>query len=242
MLGLNLKLELWRPCKQYPVYEVSNLGRIRNSETKYIRSINIIRGYGYVTLKIKGKPKTCQVHRLVAEAFVPNPENKPQVNHKDCNKLNNQSYNLEWATRSENIKHAYDNNLVSKMEKNTKLTEEEVIEICKLLEKGVSRKEIVKTLNLTEKYDEKNLKSIISRIRVRECWTRISKDFNFEKKAFADKDLVEKICAGLQKYGLDIKYDDLLQKLGLENTTKHKKLIYSLKNKRAFIEISDRYF
>lgn len=68
-------------------------------------------GYYLVTLCYKGKRQNKRVHRLLMEAFVPNPENKPQVNHKDGNKLNNCLSNLEWATSSENSQHSYDNGL-----------------------------------------------------------------------------------------------------------------------------------
>lgn len=63
-------------------------------------------GYKRVLIYIDGKRKKFFVHRLVAQTFIPNPENKPQVNHKDGNKLNNHVNNLEWVTNKENINHA----------------------------------------------------------------------------------------------------------------------------------------
>lgn len=70
-------------------------------------------GYREVVLTWRGKKHYLLVHRIVAEAFIPNPENKRTVNHKDGNKLNNKVSNLEWNTDVENLKHARDNNLLS---------------------------------------------------------------------------------------------------------------------------------
>lgn len=68
-------------------------------------------GYLRVILSKNGVSRKFSVHRLVAIAFIPNPENKPEVNHKDGNKENNQKDNLEWNTASENVVHAFENNL-----------------------------------------------------------------------------------------------------------------------------------
>lgn len=68
--------------------------------------------YQKCVLKINGKPTMKYIHRLVAEAFIPNPDNKPEVNHKDGNKLNNNVSNLEWVTLSENRLHAYKTGLI----------------------------------------------------------------------------------------------------------------------------------
>lgn len=103
--------EIWKDVPGYEgIYHVSNLGRVRRT-FKNGRS-NILRGKkdkdGYIEVILSnGKKKYVRLHRLVAEVFVPNPENKPQVNHKDRTKHNNVESNLEWATASENTVHAF---------------------------------------------------------------------------------------------------------------------------------------
>ena len=107
-------MEEWRKIKGYEgIYSVSNIGNIRNDQTNKILSKYVShKGYEVIYLCNKGKRKNMKVHRLVAIAFIPNVENKPQVNHKDGNKLNNNVDNLEWVTCKENINHAFKTGLV----------------------------------------------------------------------------------------------------------------------------------
>lgn len=116
--------ECWTPIKGYEgYYEISRLGEIR-SLTRIVkdgekRTKTIVgkllkpvpnpkrRYYCEIILHKGGKRKTFKVHRLVAETFIPNPECKPEVNHKDGNKLNNHVSNLEWVTSVENKRHAW---------------------------------------------------------------------------------------------------------------------------------------
>lgn len=100
--------EEWRDIKGYEgLYQVSNLGRVRN-KTQYILSAGQSkRRYLTVSLWKNNKGKTFFVHRLTAEAFISNIENKYDVNHKNGNKIDNRVQNLEWTTRAENIRHSY---------------------------------------------------------------------------------------------------------------------------------------
>lgn len=91
--------EEWKDIKGYEWYQVSNLGRVRNSEGRILASNVISSGYLAVHLSKYNKKRT--VHRLVAEAFIKNPYNKEQVNHLDGNKHNNCVDNLEWCSATE---------------------------------------------------------------------------------------------------------------------------------------------
>jgi hypothetical protein len=114
---LNVQTEIWKDVVGFVGrYQVSNQGRIRSILTnhgapqqkiKAVRPRSKTCAYLYVQLSTSGEACHEAVHRAVAKAFVPNPDNKPMVNHKDGDKLNNNACNLEWATCSENHLHAY---------------------------------------------------------------------------------------------------------------------------------------
>lgn len=100
--------EIFREIDGFPDYEVSNLGRVCSFKGRYPKILKPRKdrgGYLCVTLYTGEKRVTKKVHRLVAEAFIPNPENKPEVNHIDEDKLNNVVDNLEWVTHRENMNH-----------------------------------------------------------------------------------------------------------------------------------------
>lgn len=140
--------EIWKDIKEHEcLYCVSSFGRLKRNSGIIIRKtgskvfikggflksrINYL-GYVLFHLKIKNKSYVKSIHRLVAQAFIPNPENKPQVNHKDGNKQNNCVDNLEWVTSKENIKHSWENKLnwsyKGEDHKNSKLSEENVLNI-----------------------------------------------------------------------------------------------------------------
>lgn len=120
--------EEWRDLVDFPNYCVSNKGRVKSKDHiielangKYMRKGRILkqlcRGSGYYFVIIsnsQGRFISLDVHKLVALTFIPNPLNKPQVNHIDGNKKNNNVSNLEWATAKENMQHAFKNGLINK--------------------------------------------------------------------------------------------------------------------------------
>lgn len=157
---------IWKPILGYEdLYEVSNKGdvrslpKIRNSKSgskalhkgrvikKYVRN-----EYYSVMLYKDNKPKNHTIHRLVAVAFIPNPEGKKTVNHKDANKSNNRVENLEWATWSENNLHAHVVGLHNQKGSNNnsaKLNERDIEEIFEFRHKGFLYKEIAEIYNVT---------------------------------------------------------------------------------------------
>lgn len=98
--------EIWKDIRGYEgLYQVSDLGRVRRGNKLLHLNTNTY-GYKHITLCKNNVPKTVVVHKLVADAFIENPQSKPQINHKDGNKENNTVANLEWVTQGDNNRHA----------------------------------------------------------------------------------------------------------------------------------------
>ena len=156
-------------------YQVSSCGKVRSfkrKEPKILKQTKTHDDYHYVTLSLNNQQKKVYVARLVAEHFIPNPFNKPEVNHKNGIKSDNGEWNLEWSTRTENQRHADVNGLSNrptlKGENNgySKLTEEEVKDIREYYSTGnFTYVELAKLFDVS--------KSLIAKIVNRECWTHI---------------------------------------------------------------------
>ena len=116
------------------IFQISNTGRVFSKRTNKILKHHVAKS-GYCTLATRiggrnGTAHTFKIHRLVAIAFIPNPDNKPEVNHLDGNKSNNNVTNLKWSTGSENVQHSFDTGLhiphMGTNMYNSKLSEEDV--------------------------------------------------------------------------------------------------------------------
>jgi len=186
------KLEVWKDIKDYEgIYQVSNFGNVKsldrevapNNRVPYWRKGKICKqsksnlGYMTVGFTVNNIKVNKYVHRLVAEAFITNMNDYPQVNHIDCDKTNNRMYNLEWCTNSQNHIHASKNGL-NKLhlhrvaysgEKNGRslLTKEQVLEIKqKYIPYKYSAKKLSKEYNVSE--------SCITHILNKTSWKEIS--------------------------------------------------------------------
>lgn len=183
--------EIWRPVveeKYSKYYDISNLGRLKTKAIYITNSGNFSGGYhkklhfkkfyidkdGYCVLKlcVGGQCLNRKIHKLVAEAFIPNPDNLPQVNHIDGNKQNNTVSNLEWVSRAENIQHAFRTGLMTNdhlrgsNSKAAKVDEDIVREIRQMHADGISNSEIY------TKYPQVS-KTMLSNLLLRKTWKHV---------------------------------------------------------------------
>lgn len=238
---INFEKEKWKTIKIKNIktnYQISNLGRCRNKITNKILKRRIHKGYVNYILYINGKQKYTLAHRLVAINFIkcPNDFDNFEVNHKDGIKTNNKPRNLEWCTGKENCLHAFKTGLHK-----SKFSKKTVHDVCKLLEKGYSNKEISIKLHLEEKYncEYEVVKGFIKSIKSKRAWVWVSDNYDIpepKKMKSNDKKLIEKICLLIQE---NYNNDHILDKLKLED--RDRKLIGRIRRKKAWVEISKNY-
>jgi hypothetical protein len=173
-------MEIWKDIEGYEgLYQVSNYGNI-NSLDRYVNHRGGLKrqkgmpkkkqphkeGYWSIFLSKNGIAKSYLIHRLVAIAFIPNPENKLQVNHKDLNRANTHVDNLEWCTNQENAIHGRENNkdrqcISGENHYKSILTSVDVVKILELKSIGIRQKELAAIFGVsrTTIYDVVNAKS-----------------------------------------------------------------------------------
>lgn len=177
-------MEIWKNIKDYEgMYQVSNLGNVKSLSRKlrvHHNSMRLLRerilkcgilrqGYKAAALWENQKVKLCTIHRLVGIAFIPNPKNKPCINHKNGIKTDNRVENLEWVTYSENMIHALKHNLIKKGEEkcNTQLTNKNALIIKLLYKEGIyTQKQIGLKYNISQ--------HTVSRIVNKKSWKHIT--------------------------------------------------------------------
>ena len=158
---------------RFPHLIIGSNGTIYNVVTKMkVHPIVNIHGYAFINVFdiVRNRSVRISVHRLVALSFmpIPNPD-EMQVNHKDCNKLNNKLSNLEWVTRSGNMQHAIDNGLVPR-----KFSDDFIRSICELLNQGMEPKDVIERLGIG---DIDGVKTLIYALISRKWFKRILKDY-----------------------------------------------------------------
>lgn len=201
-------------------------------------------GYHLIGIRVNGKCYVKQVHRLVADAFIPNPENKPQVNHINGNKDDNSVNNLEWVTAKENILHAIKTNLKPVGEKSylAKITEKQAIEISELLvENKLSVPEICKKCKVSY--------STVNDIKRKKSWKSLTEKYDFTKHTIKSKtgtfgsknnlstineDKVEKICGMITSNNLSL--SEIAKIMGVTY-----KIVQNIYNGSTWKAVSSKY-
>ena len=165
--------ELWQQINNN--YEVSTFGSIRNIKTGRILK-PYITTTGYLATRMGGNCKTFKIHRLIAKTFIPNPDNKPCINHKDGNRLNNKIENLEWCTIKENNQDAWEKGRCfnyGETHCHTHLKNKDIKKIRKIYNPLAIRhsENYISQLTLAKMFGVSQ--SVVSDIITRKSWTRV---------------------------------------------------------------------
>ena len=157
----------WKEIKGFPGYRVNEVGLVYSDRSRRVL-VGTVNGEGYRCINLQKKNKSYQklLHRILAEAFLPNPDTKRTINHKDGDKLNNTLWNIEWATDLENYNHARGLGLIPLGQDHgrSKLKQLDVLKIRKL-SRGLSSREIAKIYGVC--------KTTINNILTRKTWNHI---------------------------------------------------------------------
>lgn len=162
----------------YFITDSGDVYRIFSNKKKYLKHFIDRDGYHRVTLTVNGKKYCRIVSRLVAISYIPNPNNKPEVNHINGDKNCNSYKNLEWVTTKENIDHAWKHNLCTpkycESHPNSVYKNSQIRNVCKMLEYGDIPMKIISDLTDVSY-------TVVKQIKAGVIWTSISKDYDFSK-------------------------------------------------------------
>lgn len=225
--------------KQHPYYKhliVSDCGRIFSTARGKERELKSwdSKGYIYVGVYVEYKRNIQRaVHRLVAETFIPNPENLREVDHIDCNKKNNHVSNLDWVSSKENKRRAWENNLYTMIGDNhcgSVLTEALVHSICQALQDGMRNKDVAQMFGVH--------KDQVGHIRRGTIWKIVSSQYKLTvvRKERKSVDFIIKICELIR--------DGYSNSQIMKNTniSISRQDLHRIRAKQIFKNISDSYF
>lgn len=188
--------------------------------------------YHSVVISFKdGTSKRLYVHRLVAELYIPNPDNKPVVNHKNSDRSDNRVENLEWCTYQENYVHAHKSGafLLDGLHHHAIYSIEQIINVCKLLAECRRNIDIQNITGVD--------KNVVAQIRSRKTWNHISKDYNFPKKVRGISDsTIRWVCNKILEGFSNVE----ISKLSNGKLTRQK--VNQIRNKKIYTDISKDYF
>lgn len=219
--------------KEYYPFAIDNEGNVYNYYTKNKIKIHVdSSGYHRVSTKYKGKSFNASVHRLIAIAHIPNPDNKPEVNHINGIKTDNSISNLEWVTLQENSDHANSTGLRDSMlgEGSHLNVYPEVLirSICEMLEQGSRNIDISRSLDVPV--------TLISDIRNKDTWTHVSDEYKIKRnkrKSYSE----EKIRWVCNKIIEKMMYKDIAEQSGIPLHT-----VRDIRHGKSFRYISKDYF
>ena len=224
---------MFTQLSEYPNYRIYEEGYVISPNGKRLKVYRDKAGYCFVTMKnTEGVYKKVRLHRIVACAFISNPDNLPEVNHKDGDKANNAFINLEWVTSKQNKDHGWNMGLYRNKTQNhyaAVLTDLQVHDICVLLQLNISNSVIADKYNVD--------KSIIAHIKAGDTWKDISRMYSINRitKPRKSKEDIHSVCKCLSE-GLSFEF--ILEKF----PTFSRKDIYRIKNKQTYKTISELYF
>lgn len=225
--------EEFKISKLYPPFAANALGQILNTKTNYIRTPTVGK-IGYVV--VGTRQGMYYAHRIVADAWLPNPENKEQVNHKNCDKSDNRVSNLEWVTSSENSVHAFENGRLvfngncGEDSNLTKYSESQIREVCELLMEGCRNVDISKRTGISTAY--------IKNLKAKKQWKNITESYEFPVKSkLVSEATVRWICKQIL---LGKGNTEILHLSTSTTLTLH--AIKSIRYKTSYMSISKDYF